>query len=201
MARRYFEGPTSGTNEENGKIMLSWIIRRQIDAFENQYAYDATYLRDLLDTSLGAMIKFHRATALGDYREGVPKEAWHAVRVLTARREDCGPCTQLVATMAERDGVSPDIVRGALRGRFDDLPDEVRLALSFSRAVLDRDSLADSLRSEVVARFGKRGLITIAFAMLSARLYPTLKYALGYGHTCSVVRVAGTAVATPQEAA
>lgn len=180
--------------------MLSWIIRRRIDAFEKEYDYDGSYLRDLLETSLGAMMRFHRATALGDYREGVPRDAWHAVRVLTARREDCGPCTQLVATMAERDGVAPDTIRGALRGCFDDLPDDVRLALSFSKAVLERDAAADRLRSEVVARFGRRGLVTIAFAMLGARLYPTLKYALGYGRTCSVVQVAGAAVATPEEA-
>ena len=180
--------------------MLSWIIRRQIGAFENEYHYDAGYLRDLLDTSTSAMLRFHRATGLADFREGVPKDVWHAVRILASRREDCGPCTQLAATMAERDGVLPDTIRGALRGRFDDLPDEVRLALAFSDAVLDRDAAADALRSEVVARFGKRGLVTIAFAMLGARLYPTLKYALGYGHTCSVVEVAGTAVATPQEA-
>ncbi|MEM8606068.1 MAG: hypothetical protein AAGF92_03135 [Myxococcota bacterium] len=180
--------------------MIAWMIRRKIDAFENEYAYDVSYLRDLLDTSLGAMMRFHKATGLGEYREGVPRDAWHAVRVFTSRREDCGPCTQLVATMAEREGVPADVIRGALRGDFEGLPDDARLSLSFAKAVLDRDPAADSLRAELVAAFGRKGLVAIAFAMLSARLYPTLKYALGYGHTCAVVQVAGAPVPTPQEA-
>jgi hypothetical protein len=34
-----------------------------------------------------------------------------------------------------------------------------------------------NLRDEVVRQFGKRGLIALSFAILAARMYPTLKYA------------------------
>ena len=50
---------------------------------------------------------------------------------------------------------------------------------------------ADPLRDEIVRRWGKNGLTAIALALTTARLYPTLKYALGHGKTCSRVVVAG----------
>ena len=180
--------------------MLSWLIRRKIDAFEDEYSYDMAYARDLLGTSLRAMMMFHKATGLGDYCEDVPKDAWYAAKLVTMRAEDCGPCAQLVATMAERDGQPPDLIRAVLSGELDGLPDGVRLSVEFTQAVLSRDSSADALRNRVVARFGRRGLVSLAFAMLSSRLYPTLKYALGYGHQCAVVHVGGAPLLTPREA-
>jgi hypothetical protein len=43
----------------------------------------------------------------------------------------------------------------------------------------------------VVRLWGKRGLISLAFAMVSARIFPTLKYALGHGRACMRVTVGG----------
>jgi hypothetical protein len=180
--------------------MLSWLIRRKIDAFENEFSYDMEYARDLLDTSLEAMMLFHKVTGLRDYRRDLPKDAWHAAKLVATRAEDCGPCVQLVATIAERDGQSPQMIAAVLGGQLDDLSDDVRLSVDFTRAVLARDPKADVLRGEVLDRFGRLGLVSIAFAILSSRFYPTLKYALGYGHACSVVHVAGTPVLTPRPA-
>lgn len=179
--------------------MLHWLIQRQIDAFEREYDYDMDYARDLLQTSVGAMLRFHRATALGTYRESLPKDAWYAAKLVAIHLEDCGPCTQLVATMAERDGQSAEMIRAVLTGRMDDQPADVRLSVAFAHAVLARDPVADGLREEVLARFGRRGLVSLAFAMLSSKLYPTLKYALGYGHACSVVEVDGAPVLAVRE--
>lgn len=180
--------------------MLSWLIGRKIDAFEEEYAYDMGYARELLGTSLRAMLLFHKATGLGEFREGLPKDAWYAARLVAMRAEDCGPCTQLIATMAERDGQAPEMIEAVLGGRMDALSDDVRLSVEFTKAVLARDPGADVLRRRVVQRFGRAGLVSLAFAMLSSRLYPTVKYALGYGHACSVVHVGGSPVLTPREA-
>lgn len=180
--------------------MLSWLIRRKIDAFENEFAYDMDYARELLDTSFRAMVLFHKATGLRDYREGVPKDAWYAAKLVSARAEDCGPCVQLMATMAERDGQCPEMIAAVLADDLAPLSDGVRLSVEFTKAVLARDPAANELRRCIVERFGRRGLVSLAFAILSSRLYPTLKYALGYGHTCSVIHVAGTPVLTPQRA-
>jgi hypothetical protein len=181
-------------------FMLSFIIRRKLDAFEREYDYDMDYARDVLEISPKAMLLFHKATALGTFRQGVPKDVWYAARLVSMRLEDCGPCTQLIATMAERDEQDPDVIRAVVSGQFDKLSDDVRLSAEFTRASLGRDAAADPLRREIVAKWGRKGLLSLAFAMLSSRLYPTLKYALGYGHTCSVVHVGGQAVLTPREA-
>ncbi len=66
------------------------------------------------------------------------------------------------------------------------------LAYRFARAVLARDiEAADPLREEILRRWGKGALVDIGLAVTTARLYPTLKYALGHGKACSRVTVAG----------
>ncbi len=180
--------------------MLSWLIRRKIDAFEREFSYDMDYARDLLATSLRAMMLFHRATGLGDHREDLPKDAWYAAKLVAMRAEDCGPCLQLTATMAERDGQSPEMIRAVLGERLDELSNDVRLTVDFVRAVIARDVAATALRAEILERFGPKALVSIAFAILASRLYPTLKYALGHGQACSVVHVDGQPVLTAREA-
>ena len=180
--------------------MLSWLIRRKIDGFQKNYSYDMDYMRDVLDASLPATMTFHKATGLGRHREDLPKDAWYAAKLVSMLREDCGPCTQLLADMATHEGVSPETIRAVLKHDRQSMSDDVGLTVDFAIAVLARDPSADGLRREVVDRFGRRGLVTLAFALLSSKLYPTLKYALGYGHACSVVHVDGAAVATPREA-
>ncbi len=67
--------------------------------------------------------------------------------------------------------------------------------------MFDRDvAVAEWLRPEVVARWGERGLVTLAFAIASARVYPTVKYALGYGQACRRVAIAGETVAVAKHA-
>lgn len=177
--------------------MMKWIIKRQLDAFEREYDYDSSYLREVLETGVGAMMAFHKATKLGEQRQGLTTGAWYAAKLVSIRTEDCGPCTQLVATMAERDGVPAEVIGAVLGGDFSGLPDDIALASRFTTAVLARDASLDALREQVIERFGKRGLVSLAYALLSARLYPPLKYALGYGKTCAPVELDGKRIWTP----
>jgi hypothetical protein len=75
----------------------------------------------------------------------------------------------------------------------------VALAYRFARASRDRDPEADALRDEVVRRWGPRGLVSLAFAVTTTRMFPTLKSALGHARSCTRVRVAGEFV-TPATA-
>jgi hypothetical protein len=52
---------------------------------------------------------------------------------------------------------------------------------------------ADPLRDEILRRWGEKALVAISMAITTARIYPTLKYALGYGKACSRIVVAGEA--------
>jgi hypothetical protein len=174
--------------------MIRWALRKAIDKFEREWKYDGSYMRDLIDASPRAAWLFSRAAALGQFRRDVPIEPWYVAGITAVRHEDCGPCTQLGVTMAERAGVSPAVLRAVLADNHDAMPADVALVWKFTRATLAHDPAADEYREGIVQRWGKRGLISLAFAITAARIYPTVKYALGYGKACTRVVVAGTPV-------
>ena len=174
--------------------MISWVLRRWIARFERDWQYDAGYLRDIVDASPRAAWLFSRVTALGQFRRDVPLEAWCAAGITAVRHEDCGPCTQLAVTMAERAGVSPDVLRAVLADDPRAMSSDAALAWRFTRATLAHDAAADDYRAVIVERWGRRALVSLAFAITTARLYPTVKYALGHGKACMRVVVGGSAV-------
>lgn len=174
--------------------MIKWALRRAIRKFERDWNYDASYMRDMIDASPRAAWLFSRVTALGRFRRDVPLEAWCAAGITAVRHEDCGPCTQLAVTMAERAGVSPAVLRALLADDPDAMPRDVALAWRFTRATLAHDASADDYRAVIVELWGRRALVSLAFAITAARIYPTVKYALGHGKACTRVVVAGTPV-------
>jgi hypothetical protein len=107
--------------------------------------------------------------------------------------EDCGPCTQLAIDMAQRQGVDPAILRAVVARDFTAMPYEVALAARFAEKTLRHAPEADDLREEVLRVWGRRGLVSLAFAITSARLFPTVKYALGHGHACTRLTIDGEA--------
>lgn len=171
--------------------MLKWYLRRQIAAFERTWNYDASYLRELIDADSRAMLAFGKLQAISRYREHVPPEAYCAAGIIAVMAEDCGPCTQLGIDMAERSGVDPVVLRAIIARDYAAMSCEVTLAARFTEATLQRTPEAEVLRDEVVRQFGKRGLIALAFAMLAARMYPTLKFALGHGRACTRLTIGG----------
>ena len=94
--------------------------------------------------------------------------------------------------MAAAGGARPEVLRAILAGDEAAMGDDAVLAFRFARASLARDLEAvEPLREEVVRRWGDAGLVALGLSLTTARMYPTLKYALGYGRTCSKVTVAG----------
>jgi hypothetical protein len=174
--------------------MLKWLIGRQISAFENEFGYDASYLRRVLDVDASAFFRFAWAAGISKYCKDVPVQVAYAVKIVGARREDCGPCTQLVVDMALREGVSPETLAGVLADDDECMADDVRLGVQFARAVLDHAPDADALREQIEARWGSRAVVSLSFALVAARMFPTLKYALGHGKACQRVLVSGQPV-------
>ncbi|MCB9540107.1 MAG: hypothetical protein H6704_28175 [Myxococcales bacterium] len=175
--------------------MLRWLIRRKIDAFEDRYRYDASYLRTLLAADPRAVMAMGRVSALDDYRRDIPPAPWFAARVTASMVADCGPCTQLAVDMAREAGVDDGVLRAVVASDDDALPDDVALAARFARAVLARSAELDDLRTEVVGRWGDRGLASLAFGVAVAAVYPTVKAALGHAQACMRVRVGEVDVA------
>jgi hypothetical protein len=176
---------------KRSKTMIRWFLRGWIENFERTWNYDASYLHDLLDADPRAMWAFSKVTGLSSYRKDVPLAAYCAAGIIGAMAEDCGPCTQLGIDMAQRNGVDPAILRAVVARDYTAMPSEVALAARFAEASLRHAPEADDLREEVVKRWGKRGLVSLAFALTSSRLYPTLKYALGHGRACTRLTVGG----------
>ncbi len=169
------------------RALFSWQIARM----ERTWRYDASYLRELLAVSPWTFLKFTVLTSLTP-RKDAPGEALAAAGLVSVLREDCGPCTQIGVDMAERGGVPPHILRAILAGDEAAMGKTAALGYRFARASLDRRlEEADLVREEVVRKWGPKALVALTMAMATARMYPTVKYALGYGKACSRVEVAG----------
>ena len=170
--------------------MIRSILHSVIRRFERPFDYDATYMHEILDTSIPAFLKLALAQAMNAHREAVPNDALFAARIAAVRHEDCGPCAQLVVNMALAAGVAPAMVRAIVARDLARLTIDAALGLRFADAVLAHES-TDDTRAEVLARYGDKGLVTLAYAIAATRIYPTLKRALGHAHTCERLRVGG----------
>ena len=181
--------------------MVKWLMRCAIRAFERKWDYDAGYLHEMIEASPRAAWLFARATAVGRHRRDIPIEAWSVAGITAVRQEDCGPCTQLGVSMAERAGVRPDVLRAVLRDDPDSMPPDVALVWRFTRATLAHDAAADQYRDAIIKRWGPRAVVSLALAMTAARLYPTVKYAMGHGKACTRIVVGGAPVAVNRDLA
>ena len=74
------------------------------------------------------------------------------------------------------------------------MTEPVRLGGRFARAVLARSPEADALREEIERRHGPRAVITLGLALVASQLYPTFKYAIGYGHACQRIEIEGRTI-------
>ena len=172
--------------------MLKSLIHRMIRSqFERPFNYDAAYMHAVVDASPATFFRFAMVTGLVD-RKAAPGEALAAAGLVGALNEDCGPCTQIGVDIALKGGARPQVIRAILAGDEAAMGADAALGYRFARASLSRDlEEADTCRDEIVRRWGGKGLVALSMALTTARMYPTLKYAMGYGRACSKVMVAG----------
>jgi hypothetical protein len=175
--------------------LLRGVILNRIDAFERSFDSDMTYAREIVAADPEALLKLEQVRGVARYRKDVPADVYFATKLVAVLSEDCGPCTQLVVTMALRAGVEPQVLSNILAGNDSALSEPVLLAVQYTRATLARDAAADPLREQLKQRYGARGIVSLAFALVSSRLYPMLKYALGHGQVCRRVVVGEQTVA------
>ena len=174
--------------------MLRLLIERQIGKLERRWGYDAGYLRLVLRAHPPSALKFGLVSQMVD-QGAAPAEAVAAVKIAGTLAEDCGPCVQIAVDMAAAEGVSPEVLRAILAGDEAGMGGVAALGWRFARASLARDmAAADPARDEIVRRWGEAGLVALSLSLTAARMYPTLKYALGYGRACSKLTVAGAPV-------
>ena len=160
-----------------------------ISKFEKESGQSADYLRDVAAGSKAAFAKFMLMMPMANHRRAVPKAAWHAARLVATRREDCGPCVQIVIDMAIADGVSPKLLQDVWHGRHEALSREVAAAVRLASAVVDDEESenAAARSAEVASLLGQSALVDLAFAISTARVFPTLKRSLGHARSCALV--------------
>ncbi len=174
--------------------MLNWLIRRKLSTFERQHHYDLTYAREILATDLGAFLRLGKITNALGWRRDVPLDVYYGAKLAVVVAEDCGPCSQLVVSMAIADKVDPKTIAAIIANDHDRAGELAALGMRFALAARVHDPAADQPREEIERRWGKRALLSVAFALSAARFFPTFKYALGYGKACQRIEVAGQLV-------
>ncbi|WP_340676957.1 hypothetical protein [Paraglaciecola sp.] len=169
--------------------MIRYFLNNMLLAMKKRYGYDVRYQQDILQTDLAAFLKFSGFQTMASHCGNLPAEPLYAARIRAIIYDDCGPCSQLVVNMALEAGVQPALVRAIIEQDLTTLPTEIALIVEFTELVLAHDPQADVLREKILALWGAKGLITLGFAISAYRVYPTLKYSLGYGKACSRIQL------------
>jgi len=169
--------------------MIRYIFNKMLLGMRSRYDYDVQYMQDILEADLKAFLKLLGFQTMASHSGNLPVEPLFAARIRAIIWDDCGPCTQLVVNMALEAKVSPDIVRAIVESDLSNLPEDISLVVRFTELVLAHNPEAEDLRRNILDLWGNEGLIAIAYAISSSRVYPALKYTLGYGNACSRITV------------
>jgi hypothetical protein len=169
--------------------MIRYALNKMLQAFKHRYNYDVGYQQDILQADLGAFLKFMGMQTMSAHAGELPAGPLYAARIRAIIWDDCGPCTQLVVNMALEAKLEPELVRALIDRDMPNLPADLALVVRFTELALAHNPEADELREQIRALWGDKGLIAIGFAISSYRVYPALKYALGYGKACSRIQV------------
>lgn len=174
--------------------MIRYAFNRGLLALKNRYQYDVRYQQHILQADLAAFIKFVGFQSMASHQAHIPAAPLYAARIRAIIEEDCGPCTQLTVDMALAAGVPWEIIQATIKLQRHTLPADIALVLRFTEQVLAHNPDVAELREEIRVLWGDKGLISLAFAISSYRVYPVLKYALGYGASCSRIQLNGQSV-------
>jgi alkylhydroperoxidase family enzyme len=169
--------------------MLRKLILARIASAEKDLGVPLEYCRFIVRVSLRASYKFAKFLAVDEYHRALPAGPCYVARIVAVRDEDCGPCVQIAVNQALKAGVPAAQLQAVLDGRLDDLPEELREAHHFAEAVVTRNGQEDAWRERIRRRYGDEGLIEMALAIASCRVFPITKRALGYAVRCSDVAI------------
>ncbi len=169
--------------------MLRSLILNRLRFEEKQLGGSLDYLRFIVKVSLRAFFKFVKIMPMATFRRTLPAEAYAVARLVATRHEDCGPCLQIEVNSARKSGVSSEILQKILAKDVESLPDTLADVYQFAESVVATKTDDEELRERLRQRYGDEGLIELAMAIASCRVFPTMKRALGYAKSCHLVTV------------
>ncbi len=183
--------------------MLKWLIKRQPEAFGRRWGYDTGYMREIVDEAgAGAVMPMQGLGKLSSYRKNVSRDVYAGATLTASKAADCGPCLQLGVKMAEAEGVKAQTIRAILERDYKNCSKDALLGIELALGTIARDGSGEEARAEIVRRWGRAGLVSLAYGIVAAQAYPTFKYAIGHGHACVRVHVGNETIAiqSPQYA-
>lgn len=164
--------------------MYKGLVKKQLEKFGSRWGYDTGYMQQIVDEAgVGAMMPMQALQKPGRYRKA-PRDAWFGAALTAGKAADCGPCLQLGVRMAEAEGVSPQLIRAILERDYEKCSRDAVLGMDLASATMARDGSGEETRAEILKRWGRAGLVSLAYAIVGAQAYPTFKYAIGHGHAC-----------------
>lgn len=169
--------------------MLGFIVKRKLRAKEKELGASMDYAVEMYDTAPDAFWAFSKIMAAAEYRSKIPPAPYHVARLVATRHADCGPCVQIVVNVAKKDGVEPAVLKAALGGRVEELPESLRDVYRFAQAVVTQNGEDEPYRERLKQVFGAEAVVELALAIAMCQVFPTLKRGLGHAKSCSVVKV------------
>lgn len=178
--------------------MISFFLKIGIRQLARRYNYDTGYMSHVLNTSTAAGIRLSLLPIYSQFRG--PKDArdvWVGAMLGSTQEGDCGPCVQLIVDIALEVEAPADQLALCLQGNAA-VAGDVGLGFRFAQAAIENAPELEQLRSEIENRFGPSAVTAASFAASSGRVYPVLKRGLGFGQTCSSVRIMNETIRVPQ---
>jgi len=161
---------------------------KQISEFETHYRYDGTYLRELLTTSPEGYDRFSNFMPMARHREKLGLDEYWVAKLATMQVADCGECLQLNVRMALEAGVPKELVEAVVRGGHA-LPERLRDVYRYARNVAGHDAVAADLMDQMIARYDKGSLLEFGLCIAAAKVFPTIKRAVGHAKSCRVIEI------------
>lgn len=168
--------------------MFGWIVRRQFAGLERRWGVSLEYLRHMQRTSPGGLYRFLAMMPVAGYRRRLSAEAAEVARIVATRYQDCGTCVQIAVAQAREDRVDSRLIRAAVDGTPEQLPELLADVYHYAVAVAERQDEPE-LREKLRRQLGEAALVELALAVATTQVFPTIKRALGYATSCARVKV------------
>jgi len=148
------------------------------------------YQRDMAAASPGSALRLQEIARLARDGQAVPEPVALMAALGATLAEDCGDCVQIYVNLAAKAGIEHRFIKSALEHRLADLPTDLKLGLCFGRVVAENDPMLLEKGAALEARFGRKALVDLAMIVALARVFPTVKRALGHSRSCAEAKIA-----------
>ena len=168
--------------------MIDTLIDWQIGKAEKELGVAAPEMRFVARVSRRALRAFGSVRSWAHFREAVPAQVLYIAKIAAYRQEDCGSCMQITVNLCKKEGVPSRLIHAALERNLDELGPELRLVYIFAERQANRQDDPEG-RAAIREKYGDKGLIDLAFAIVGSRTFPTFKRVLGYATSCHEVKL------------